>query len=965
MKTIVKFSLLFLFSIYGITIQAQSIVKHFTIEDGLPSNEVHYVHQDSFGYLWFCTDKGVSRYNGSEFTNFSITDGLTSNVIFKVFEDKHSNLWFTSLDGGINIYNHSTQKFTPFKHNDWLLSKHAKQLWTEKVGFYGDDVYFFMSVNEKVDSIYHLTVNDVLKSYSYTEFIEHDELQLDNLVFLGPSFRGSRMNYLTVRASKAHSRRSVLLASVKKAKVQVNGRHPVLTEIDERLVLAQNNGVFEIKDDGNLFPVFKGVDATSVIKDRQNLLWVTTLNQGVYALAMNDFVSAVESLGLEKNDKITLGKGLGGNMLIGTDKGNLFLINDIGEKLNNYRLENGGVKGLFYSPDSSVLYFTDFELSYKSGVYIENNKENSVLNFLPSEMIFRDTVVNNDSMSLYKGVLYNFISGAGTSGREFSNHLVQFFIESNKYKELLDLHLMINITVPEYKFGKNCVYIANSQGLLKVYNDERPNEIIDLKVSKNTVGVGDLDVLNDYIFLSTKGYGVQVVKNDTVMASITVADDLISDKVNTVFIDNKNEEVWCGTDKGISIFKYQLNEDGIEFSKKLDLTKDDGLFSNYVNDISPNGSKIFVMSDLGVTIIPKNQKIGDVSSLILNKLGMHQEDSLYLEDSITLAYDQNNVEFFYEAVSTKKVSKMYRHRLIQDSDTGEWVLTDHANFRINNLAPASYGFEVCARAANVSWSEPECFSFIITPRFIDRLWVRIVVFLLVLGAFYGFYRIRISQLTVKSNLVVANKDLELKNIELESKALRGQMNPHFVFNVLNSIQKLILKENKEDANQLLSKFSKLIRSSLQYSRLEFIPIEDEITFLENYVSIEGQRFPGRFEYSINVDQELLEEEVNVPPLLIQPLCENAIKHAFVNGTGELKISIQGISETLLEVKVIDNGIGILNNVKKAKNQSLGLEIVKGRLELFVSEGFEASMEVEPLDAETNEGTVVTLVLPYK
>ncbi|MGB1038356.1 MAG: sensor histidine kinase, partial [Bacteroidia bacterium] len=206
---------------------------------------------------------------------------------------------------------------------------------------------------------------------------------------------------------------------------------------------------------------------------------------------------------------------------------------------------------------------------------------------------------------------------------------------------------------------------------------------------------------------------------------------------------------------------------------------------------------------------------------------------------------------------------------------------------------------------------------------------------------------------------------ELKNTQLEAKSLRGQMNPHFIFNVLNSIQKSILKEDKVAANELLGKFSKLIRSSLKYSRLEFIQIEEEVVFLKNYISVENQRFPNRFTFKIEIDPELKEIGVKIPPLIIQPLCENAIKHAFTERGGELLVSIHLMDNDSLKVVVQDNGVGIDNSQKIRDDESLGMKIVKSRLELFKDQGYEASMEVSFLDNKTKTGTVVELTLPYK
>ncbi|MDC1395731.1 histidine kinase, partial [Bacteroidia bacterium] len=294
----------------------------------------------------------------------------------------------------------------------------------------------------------------------------------------------------------------------------------------------------------------------------------------------------------------------------------------------------------------------------------------------------------------------------------------------------------------------------------------------------------------------------------------------------------------------------------------------------------------------------------------------------------------------------------------------DWNLTDDRTVKINNLSPGNYKFQVSARAANTTWSYPKEYTFTIQPRFIDQWWVRGIMILFLGVMTYLFFKKREVRLKRESKLALAIKELELENSQLESSSLRGQMSPHFVFNVLNSIQKLILKEEKDDANKLLIRFSRLVRSALKYSRFEFIPIEDELAFLENYINIEHQRFRGRFKYEIFVDKELMEYGVKIPPLLIQPLCENAIKHAFLEDGGTLKVFFIYKDDNLMEVIVEDDGVGMLN-MTQSKESSLGIRIIEDRLRLFEANGCNISLKIKYADIETKKGTKAVIVMPYQ
>src|SRR6185295_7264690 len=168
--------------------------------------------------------------------------------------------------------------------------------------------------------------------------------------------------------------------------------------------------------------------------------------------------------------------------------------------------------------------------------------------------------------------------------------------------------------------------------------------------------------------------------------------------------------------------------------------------------------------------------------------------------------------------------------------------------------------------------------------------------------------------------------------EIRMTALRSQMNPHFIFNSLNSIQHFITTKEKEEALNYLSKFSKLIRQILENSRENTVSIANELQLLQLYVQLEQLRFSNKFTYHLHTDEELDIENTEIPPLLIQPYVENAILHGLVskNGNGELNLSFEKKNGALI-CKVEDNGIGrkqsaMLLEKKESKHKSLGIKV---------------------------------------
>tara|TARA_R100000935_G_scaffold36196_1_gene57094 strand:+ start:213420 stop:215381 length:1962 start_codon:yes stop_codon:yes gene_type:complete len=214
--------------------------------------------------------------------------------------------------------------------------------------------------------------------------------------------------------------------------------------------------------------------------------------------------------------------------------------------------------------------------------------------------------------------------------------------------------------------------------------------------------------------------------------------------------------------------------------------------------------------------------------------------------------------------------------------------------------------------------------------------------------------------------------LQKELAEYEQKALHLQMNPHFVFNCLGSISSFIVQNGTDSAIKYLSKFSKLMRLTLEYSKESLIPIDKEIESLQNYLELEQLRFNNKFNFSITKDPKI-EDDVALPPLLIQPFIENAIIHGVIPKQDNGTISIQfNVTNTSLNCTIIDDGVGINQSRKNKENlvlahKSMALDIIKKRLEMITeSTSKEAHIAIEELtEGTTITGTKVMLRLPLQ
>ncbi|WP_350290338.1 histidine kinase [uncultured Croceitalea sp.] len=215
----------------------------------------------------------------------------------------------------------------------------------------------------------------------------------------------------------------------------------------------------------------------------------------------------------------------------------------------------------------------------------------------------------------------------------------------------------------------------------------------------------------------------------------------------------------------------------------------------------------------------------------------------------------------------------------------------------------------------------------------------------------------------------SNKQQKLANNLLALKSLRSQMNPHFIFNALNSVNNYIAKSDERNANRFLSDFSVLMRTVLENSEEDFIPLSKELELLELYVKLEHSRFPDKFDYEVNISENIDVNSFDIPPMLLQPYIENAIWHGlrYKEEKGFLKINVEQLTNTLLQIEILDNGIGrkksaTLKTENQKKQKSKGMGNIRKRIAIL-NTMYENKVDVSISDLREDEtGTKVVLKL---
>jgi hypothetical protein len=366
-------------------------------------------------------------------------------------------------------------------------------------------------------------------------------------------------------------------------------------------------------------------------------------------------------------------------------------------------------------------------------------------------------------------------------------------------------------------------------------------------------------------------------------------------------------------------------------------------------------------------------------SLTVNRKSLPLSAGLNNLTDLNLKYDQNTIKIETSNIDFYSKGKGHvRYKLEQNDKNEDWQY-GQANQTIlfEALSAGSYRFAMQASNENNEFNGPEKILIInISPAFWNTWWFRIAAVIFVLSIFYLAMSYRTRQ-RFKLQLERSGKEKQIAEIrqkatELEMQALRAQMNPHFIFNSLNSINRFILQNNKAEASEYLIKFSKLVRMILQNSQASLISLESELESVGLYLEMEALRFNYHFGYKISVPEDLDVEMLKVPPLIIQPYVENAIWHGLMHKEEKGQLDIEVWEEAdWVYLKVTDNGIGReraseLESKSATRHKSMGLRITASRISMMQhSNDEESPVKINDLIAPdgTAAGTEVVIKMP--
>jgi len=484
------------------------------------------------------------------------------------------------------------------------------------------------------------------------------------------------------------------------------------------------------------------------------------------------------------------------------------------------------------------------------------------------------------------------------------------------------------------------IWIATEQGWT-IYNKETnttKNYLSSDRGAENEINIRTINTLaqtdKGKVWMGTMINGIfEWDKNmEEISDHINQSYGLSSNKVHEIEVDSDNN-LWLATEAGLSYVNIKTKEVK-NFGREFGIEK-----ATYCIDFDERN--IYAGHLTGYYKVNMDSLLNFEKPLpeaIISGFDLYdktQDSLLNSDDGISLANDQNFFTFSYGSINyVDPYLEKYQYKLTGVDQT--WK-DDRGDRRAGytNVSPGRYEFLVRVKTESDAWSDPTAIDIHVRPAWYQTLWFKLLI---------GLLTILLIASLVRSFIARRERELEIDKrfAQLETMILKSQMNPHFIFNSLNSIRYLFMKDEKEKGLKYITKFARLLRTTLHHGDQALVKLEEEVELTELFIQLEQLRFDDTFKFSSNYHENSNWKEIMIPPFVIQPIVENAFWHGLLPSKKlekKLEISINKI-EKGYRIAIEDNGVGLNAKSKHAvdsdlnKTKSYGLKIIKERFELI-------------------------------
>ncbi|MFN0176786.1 MAG: sensor histidine kinase [Saprospiraceae bacterium] len=973
-------------------LQVEPVFRNYSQDAGLLTNTIYGILQDKKGYIWAATNHGVCRFNGYEFEQFPDTLYSNYNSVFgkSMTLDESGRFWFVNIQWRV-FYVENGRVF-PWKYNPQLKPFHkdgnilngilvkgrGEELWfatshagiihadqngqmTILPGLEAADRVFYENQYGGLDSKYQWSSNDqYLQKLSQTLNIQgkniqaplfpftKDSLSNNNFLFSSISRLGEGTwllnnfnSYFYFKDNQLLWRRKAPGKPVIWAIKDASGR--ILTGHHFGGGLKMYASLDDFRDDRPAISALPGLSVSCIYQDREGGYWIGTQERGIFYCASFESGRLTGLPNLEDvvaNDIVSDGQSI---LYAGFRNGKVFAIDWQTLIATDISLaENQFVNELTFDPRSKTLAVAGTKNAfYKNGHW-------ETIDFLETKegqkvpWRSKDLVPSNDPD------VWLSVSGIG---------LVEANIRTKKVvRSSFD---MLNskgtrryISIRQDQSGR--VWAYNIDGFVEWVGDQ-----IDTVYKINplfTQYIKNIALLPDTsLVLCPRGHGLVFWKSGRKPIEIKSKNGLLSDWYTSLYYHAPDNTLWAGCTRGVN----KLTPDGHGAYNIETYILQHGLSSNDVSAFAVAENDLWWATEKGIYRTQNQPDTVIVPAPVFHAISVNNIP-YFPSGTLKLPHDSADITIDLLSLYFRGIGKMqYAYRLHHGSGDTSWQLSTGRRISFLNLQPGNYGLEAKTQGDAGVWSPVSTMDIVIQPPWWATWWARSLFGIgLGLGVF-GFYRYRTGQIVQESRL-------KEEMLRLERSALQAQMSPHFIFNCLNSIQNFILKNDSDAAVLYLAKFAKLVRSSLNASVEGSVRLEEEISMLNHYLTLEQLRFKKTFGYQIEVDPKLNQEHTQLPPLIVQPFVENAVLHGMKDMKKEGLILIKFYPENgMLCVEIQDNGLGLQQEKSKSGEVSLGGSITRRRLELLNEQSTKDDISVAYRTPEGGTGTIVLIRLPLQ
>ncbi len=973
--------------------------NEFAKNNELSNQFIHAIYQDKEGNIWIGTENGLNKfqYNKQTFIqfkhNYGNTNCLSSDTVWSIYEDSYDKLWI-GTHNGLNLFDKKTGKFIQFhtgNHSSNTISNNKiKDIVEDNLGCIWlateKGLNRYNPLSKKFTAYFHdpKNINSLNSDTIWSVFQDKK-----GFIWIGTE------NGLCKFDMRKESFTRFQYNSKDPNSISGNHISDVFEDSKGTLWIGTFDNGINIFDRGkNKFIRYQNIindynslsnnNVSSIYEDKSGIVWIAT-SKGVNKINGNSY----KFLHFQhtKNDAGSLNNNIvwafhedkDGNLWIGTDNGLNFFNRKSGkfkvyknDPANNNSISGNVIKAIISDKDGDIWIGTE-SAGVDEFITTENGKYQKIN--------IKNSLCDNTVWCLHQDK-YGYIWIGTNNGLNRYNKKTGE-LKSYKHNPYNPYSLSNNIINVIFEDKTGVLWFGTYNGLNKY--DKKTEKFFSYKhipndstsISSNRI-FGIFEDKNETMWLGTMNGGLN--KFDRKIGKFknyTEDKNGLANNMVYCILEDNNGNLWLTTNGGISKFNIKTEtfvnydvKDGVqssEFNQNAAIKTKDGEF--FFGGM--NGFNAFYPQD-----IKQNKFIPPIVITSFKKFNEIQKKEINDGDTIILSYKDNFFSFEFSALDySNPIKNKYAYKL--ERFDKEWIYCD-ANRRYaeyTKVSPGIYKFRVKGTNCDGVWNnEGISFTIIITPPWWATWTFRIpfLIFLIFIGWYFINRRFRL--LRKKHEIEKKVLEIEKQLFDLEQTALRLQMNPHFIFNSLNSIQSFIVNNDSEKATLYLAKFAQLMRLILSNSSESFVPIKDEMKALAYYMDIENLRFDNKFDYKIKIDPEIDEDFIGIPPMVIQPYVENAILHGIINKNtrGKIFISLSLQSDTIMCV-IEDDGVGRekameIKNQSGFKHKSRGMIITKERLEIL-NKQTKGRISVNVIDLKDENGnalgTKVEIVIPFK